>query len=136
MSSTYTEAKSVVAERFIRTLKGKIFNKITANDNKSDFGYFNMSVEEYNNNYYCSIGKKNPNPAGYSVMSEEFESSQKAPNFKVDDRSMITKYENIFSKGCTKKWSKEIFLIDLMLKANTWRYKTKHLNGNNNNKLL
>ena len=33
MYSTHTEGKPVNAERFIRTLKSKIYNKMTANDN-------------------------------------------------------------------------------------------------------
>ena len=33
--STHNEDKSVVTERFIRTLKGKIYKKLTANDSKS-----------------------------------------------------------------------------------------------------
>ena len=33
----------------IRTLKGKIFNKITANDSKSYLGYLNKLVVEYKN---------------------------------------------------------------------------------------
>ena len=35
MYSTHNEGKSVIAERFIITLKSKIYKKITANDNKS-----------------------------------------------------------------------------------------------------
>ena len=41
MYSTNNEGESVVPERFIRTLKGKIYKKLTANDSKSYFGYFN-----------------------------------------------------------------------------------------------
>ena len=32
------------------------------------------------------------------------------------------------SKGCTKNWSREIFIIDFVLKANPWTYKIKDLN--------
>ena len=56
--STGNEGKPVVAERFIRTLKGKISKILTANDSKSYFGYFNKLVNEYNNTYHRSIGKK------------------------------------------------------------------------------
>ena len=35
MYSTHNEGKSVIAERFIKTLKSKIYKKMTANDNKS-----------------------------------------------------------------------------------------------------
>ena len=41
MYSTYNEGKSVIAERFIKTLKSKIYKKITTNDSKSYLGYFN-----------------------------------------------------------------------------------------------
>ena len=34
-----------------------------------------------------------------------------------------------FSKGYTKNWSKEIFIIDSVLKTNPWTYTIKHLNG-------
>ena len=34
-----------------------------------------------------------------------------------------------FSKGYTKNCSREIFLIDSILKANSWNYKIKYLNG-------
>ena len=59
--------------------------------------------------------------------------------FKVDDRVKLTKYKNIFSKGYTENWSKEIFVIDFLLKSNPWidkwgfeRFKW----GNNSRKLL
>ena len=40
----------------------------------------------------------------------------------------IAKYKNIFSKGYTENWSGEIFIIDSVLKTNTWTYKIKDLN--------
>ena len=41
----------------------------------------------------------------------------------------ITKYKNIFSKGYTENWSREIFIIDSALKTYSWTYKIKDLNG-------
>ena len=37
MYSTHNEGKSVIAERFIKTLKVKIYKRMTANDSKSYF---------------------------------------------------------------------------------------------------
>ena len=54
----YNEDKSVVADRFIRTLKGKIYNKLTVNDNKSYLGYLNKFVYQNNNTDNRSICKK------------------------------------------------------------------------------
>ena len=50
MYSTYNECKSVIAERLIKTLKAKIYKKITANDSKSYLSYLKKLVDQYNNN--------------------------------------------------------------------------------------
>ena len=63
------------------------------------------------------------------LSSKKIEADHKAPKFKVNDRVRITKYKNIFSKGYTKNWSREIFIIDFVLKINPWTYKIKDLNG-------
>ena len=49
--STHNEGKSVIAERFIKTLKYKICKRMTVNDSKSFFPYFNKLVDQYNNTY-------------------------------------------------------------------------------------
>ena len=41
MYSTHDEGNSIVTERFIRILTGKIFQKLTANVSKSYLGYLN-----------------------------------------------------------------------------------------------
>ena len=55
------------------------------------------------------------------------ETNSKAPKFKVNDRVRITKYKNIFSIGFSENWSREIFIIDSILKTNPWTYKLKGL---------
>ena len=47
MYSTH-EGNSVIAERFIKTLKAKIYEKMTPNDSKSYFSYLIKLVDEYN----------------------------------------------------------------------------------------
>ena len=48
--STYNEGKSVVAERFIRTLKNKIFKHMTAISKNVYFDVLDNIVSKYNNN--------------------------------------------------------------------------------------
>ena len=98
-------------------LKSKIYRKMTANNKNSYLHYLHKLVDEYNNNYYHSIGN-NPINADYFALSEKIETNSKLPKFKVGDRFRITKYKNIFSKGYTENWSKEIFVIDYLLKTN------------------
>ena len=49
MYSTYNEGKSVVAERFIKTLKNKIFKHMTAISKNIYFDALNDIVNKYNN---------------------------------------------------------------------------------------
>ena len=46
MYSTHSEGKSVIAERFIKTLKAEIYKKMAANDSKSYLSYLNKSVDQ------------------------------------------------------------------------------------------
>ena len=76
-------------------------------------------VDQYNNTYHHSIGKK-PIDVDYSDLTEKIESNPKAPKFKVDERARITTYKNIFSKGYPENWLREIFIINSVLKTNPW----------------
>ena len=88
-----------------------------ANDNKFYLPCLNKLLDEYNNTYHHSINKK-PINADYSALTEKIETNSKAPKFKVNDRVRITKYKNIFSKGFIANWSREISVIDSVLKTN------------------
>ena len=45
MYSTYNEGKSVITKSFIKSLKSKIYKKLTTNDSKSYLGYLNKLVD-------------------------------------------------------------------------------------------
>ena len=108
MYSTHNEGKSVIAERFIKTLKSKIYKKMTANNKNSYLLYLNKLVDQYNDTYHHSINKK-PTNADYSAFTEKIETNPKAPKFKVNGIVRITKYKNNFSKDYTENWSREIY---------------------------
>ena len=72
MYSTHNEGKSVIAERFIRTLNSKIYKKMTANDSKFYSAYLNKLADQYNNTYHHSINKK-PINADHSALTEKIE---------------------------------------------------------------
>ena len=58
MYSTHNEEKSVVAERFIRTLKNKIYKHMTTILKNVYFDVLNDIVDEYNNTYHITIKMK------------------------------------------------------------------------------
>ena len=92
---------------------------MAANDSKSYLPYLSKLVDQYNNTCHHFINKK-PINADYSALTEKLETNLKAPKFKVNDRVIIFKYKNIFSKGYTENWSREIFVINSVLKTNPW----------------
>ena len=100
MYSTHNEGKSVVPEKFIRTLKGKTNKRMTGGNSRSYLYSTIKLADDYNNSYDQSIGK-NTVDADYSALTEEIETNAKAPKFKVGDRVSITKYQNIFNKVYT-----------------------------------
>ena len=58
MYSTHNEGKSVVAERFISTLKNKIYKYMTAISKNVYFDVSDDIVDKYNNTYHRTIKMK------------------------------------------------------------------------------
>ena len=58
MYSTHNEGKSVVAERFIRTLKNKIYKHMTAVSKNVYIDKLDDIVNEYNSKYHRKVKMK------------------------------------------------------------------------------
>ena len=56
----------------------------------------------------------------YSAFTKKIAINPAAPWFKVNDRVRITKYNNILSKSYTENMSREISIMDSVLKTNPW----------------
>ena len=89
MYSTYNEGKSVVAERFIRTLKNKIYKHKTAVLKSVYFDVLNDIVDEYINTYHRTIKMKPMNVKSDSFAEYNEESNEKDLKFKVGDHVRI-----------------------------------------------
>ena len=83
--STHNQGKSVIAERFVRTLTIKFINSI-----------IKMELVDIKTNTYI-----------YSSKDTHDNDSK----FKIGDIVRISKYKNIFAKGYTLNWSEEAFMI-------------------------
>ena len=55
MYSTHNEGKSVVAERFTRTLKNKIYKYMTSISKNIHIDKLDNVVDKYNNTYHSTI---------------------------------------------------------------------------------
>ena len=99
MYSTYNEGKSVVAERFIRTLKNKIYKHMTAISKNVYFDILSDIVDGYNNTYHRTI-KMNPIDVKDDSFAEyNLVSNPRVPGFKINDDVRILKHKNFFAKG-------------------------------------
>ena len=135
MYSIHNERKSVVAEKFIRFLKTKIYKYMTSisknvyNDELDDI------VNEYNNTYRRTIKMKsvdvkdNKYIDSVELRSMKLQSNDKDPKFRVGDHVRISKYKNIFAKGYTSNWSEKVFVINKVRNTAPWKYFINDLNG-------
>ena len=99
MYSTHNEGKSVVAERFIRTLKSKIYKYMTSVSKNVYVNKLDDIVNEYNNTYHTTSKMKPIDIKDSSYINTDKEIKNKDP--KIGDRVRISKYKNIFAKGYT-----------------------------------
>ena len=118
--STYNEGKSLVAERFIRTLKNKIYKYMTSLSKNMYIDKLDNIVDEYNNTYHKTIKMKPIDVKDNTYINIDKEVNDKDTKFKLGDHVRISKYKNIFAKGYTANWSEEVFVIEKI--KNTVQY--------------
>ena len=131
MYLTHNEGNSVAAERFIRTLKSKIYKYMTSISQKNVYiDKLDDIVDEYNNTYHTIIKMKpiDVKDNTYINTSKEI-NNNKDPKFKVGDRVRISKYKNIFAKWYMPNWSEEVFIIKKVKNTIPWTYLLNDLNG-------
>ena len=116
MYSTHNEGKSVVAERFIRTSKSKIYKYMTSISKNVDIDKLDDIVDEYNNTKHRTIKMKSIDVKGNTYIDFGKEVNDNDSKFKVGDQVRISKSKNIFAKGYTPNWSEEIFVTKEDLK--------------------
>ena len=129
MYSVYNIGKSVVAERFIRTLKNNICKYMTAISKNVYFDMLDDIINKYNNTVYRTIKMKPIDVTSDSYAEYNEDSNEKDPKFKVGDHVRISNYKNIFAKGHTQNWSKEVFVVSKIRDAVPWTYVISGLIG-------
>ena len=83
MYSTYKEGKSVVAERFIRTLENKIFKHMTTISKNVYIDVLNDIVNKYNNTAHKTIKMKAINVTDNSFVEYNEDSNKKFLHLKL-----------------------------------------------------
>ena len=135
--STENEEKSSVVERWIRTMKEKMWKYFTANSTSVYINQLSDLVREYNNTRHSSIKmtsvkaskKENELRVWRNLYPEHLEIHDVKPQFSVGDKVRISKKKKTFEKGYTTGWTEEIFTIIEVKLTSPVTYTIADLNG-------
>ena len=129
MYSTHNEGKSVVAERFIRTLKNKIYMYMTSISKNVCIDKLDDIVNKYNNTYHSTIKMKPFDVKANTYINSGKGINNKDPKFKIIDIVTISKYKKIFGKGYFSNWSEKVFVIKKVKNSVPWAHFISDLKG-------
>ena len=128
MYSTFNEGKSVVVERFIRTVKNKLYKHMTATDKNVYYDVLDNIVNEYNNTKHSTIKMKPKDVKNDNDRVYIDEHDKKSARYNIGNGVRISKFKNIFAKGYTPNWSREILIINKINDTVPYTYNLKDLN--------
>ena len=125
----HNEGKSVVAERFIRTLKNKIYKYMTSMSKRVYIDKLDDIVNKHNNTYHRVNKRKPVNVKSSTNIDFNKENNKESPKFKIGDNVRISKYKNIFAKGYILNWTEEVFVIKKVKNTVPWTYVISDFKG-------
>ena len=129
MYSTHNEEKSVIAERFIRTLKNKNYKYMTSISKNVYIDKLDHIVKKYNNTYHNTIKMKPIDVKSNSYIDSSKEIHDKNSKFETGYNVRISKYKNVFAVGYSPNWCEEVFVIKIVKNTVPWTYVINNLNG-------
>ena len=112
MYSIHNKGNLVVAERFIRKRKSKIFKQMTAISKNVYFDVLDDIVNKYNNTVHRTITMKRVDVKDNTYVDSKKELNDKDPKCKVGDHVKNFKYKNILAKGYIPNWSEEVLVVN------------------------
>jgi len=135
--STYSEHKSVVVERFNRTLKEMMWKRFTAENSRNWIEILDDLMNIYNNRIHSTIGmspvkaslKENEKKVLENIISKTRSIPRRKAKYKVGDKVRVSRTKSVFEKGFLPNWSEELYIIDKVQKTMPITYKLKDLLG-------
>ncbi len=137
--STNSELKSVIVERFNRTLKERM-EKIKTTRELQGVKYNWLKelpdvIKDYNNNKHSTTDLtpiQALDPKNHKKLTEIFKteySKIKNARYKPGDKVRLAKYKTIFANGYERRCTNEIFTINYVHNTYAITYKTEDTNG-------
>ena len=135
--STENEEKSSVVERWIRTMKEKMWKYFTDNNTNVYVDILPDLVEDYNNTRHSSIKmtpveaskKKNELEVWRNLYPNRLDIININPKFSIGDKVRLSKKKKTFEKGYTTRSTEEVFTITKINRTSPITYKVADLNG-------
>ena len=132
---THSNLKTVVIERFNRSLRELMMKEFVKNNNTVWYNILHELIKKYNNRYHRTIkmkpidvNKKNEKLIKNTVYN--YDVTNKKPKFKINDLVRISlKRRELFDKATGNiKWSEELFKVYKINKSNVITYQLKDMN--------
>ena len=129
MYSTHGESKSVVVERWVRSLKDIATKYFTEHSTRDWVHNLDKFLKIYNNREHKTIkmspveASKDENEGRVKAAFYHATEKEKAPLFAVGDQVRISRIKDKFEKGYENNYSYEVFTISQVLKTEPVTYK-------------
>ena len=133
--SIKSKMKASIAERAIRTIKGRLHKCLVKNKTRKWIDYIDQIIENYNSTPHRAI-KMAPKDVNKFNQDEVFATlypdinAVAAPRLKIGNIVRIKIEKEIFEKGFTQNWSTKLYqVIDVRQRAGVVWYKIADLDG-------
>ena len=138
--STYSESKSVIAERFNRTFKNWMQLHFTMSNSWRWINTWEEILNQCNNLVHSTtkvkpidaLKKKESFQTVYNNLYEKYDNTtENLPRnaLKVGDFVRVSRDKSIFEKGYDYNWSEEFFKVREVLNTNPITYRLEDFNG-------
>jgi hypothetical protein len=129
------DTKAAIAERVIRTLKGRIYRYLTHNNTKKYIDILDDVVDSYNSSKHRSIGMapnevtKETEKAALRKLYPGKLAPMKTFRFSNGDNVRLAKEKNPFQKGYHPLWTEEVFTVTEVIPRDPVVYKVADQSG-------
>ena len=137
--STNSDLKAVFVERFNRTLLDLIKEPMYIEGKGNWLNHLDAALDKYNNRVHGTT-KMTPFEMSFNTLiraaspnlipkNDDNNHNNKLPKFQVGDFVRVPDKRNIYSKGYTTNWNRELFKIHSINKTNPVTYTLNDENG-------
>jgi transposase InsO family protein len=133
---SYSETKSAIAERAIRSLMMRLERYFTYTESNKYLDVLPKLVSSYNSTIHSAHGfkprdvnKLNESLVWKKLYGKYFNEPMQKPKYKVNDKVRTSKLKPIFAKGYAKSYLPEIFIIHAVKMTKPITYVLRDENG-------